>query len=173
MKSLFVAIDVQKYFINKHTAHIPERIHAALQKIQPTIEVAFSKFINKQSSSFTTQLNWHKMYEGPEIEIIPPLDEWEDRVQIFEKTSYSIFKASGFNDYLRSKEIKQIYFAGIDTEACVLASAFDCFDRGLATYVVEDLCASHAGDELHNAALKVIRQTMGSSALINSDDLVR
>ncbi len=48
---------------------------------------------------------------------------------------------------------------GYDINDCVLASAYDAIDRGLYTYVIEEL-SHHCddSDELKNAALVVLRR---------------
>ncbi len=60
--------------------------------------------------------------------------------------SYSVFfdnahrKSTGLGDYLKSRGIHEVYFAGLTTEYCVLYSAIDAIDLGFMVYVIADAC---------------------------------
>lgn len=45
MKNALIIIDVQKYFLNKHTKHIPEKIAKFLEKNRDFNFVLFFKFV--------------------------------------------------------------------------------------------------------------------------------
>ncbi len=65
-------------------------------------------------------------------------DKWID--------SYSAFfdnarrKSTGLFDYLKSREIKEIYICGVATDYCVLYSTIDALDLGLSVFVITDAC---------------------------------
>lgn len=60
--------------------------------------------------------------------------------------SYSAFfdnvrmRSTGLGDYLRSRNVTDVYFAGLTTEYCVLYSALDAIDLGFNVFVVIDAC---------------------------------
>ena len=60
--------------------------------------------------------------------------------------SYTIFftdgqsQSTGLHEYLQSKEIKEIYIAGLTTEYCVKYSVLDALKLGYNTYVIMDGC---------------------------------
>lgn len=49
-------------------------------------------------------------------------------------------KATGLGDYLRQKEVKEVYIAGLATDYCVKYSALDAHSLGFTTFVIEDAC---------------------------------
>ena len=61
--------------------------------------------------------------------------------------SYSAFfdnarkRSTGLEDYLRKMDAKELYFAGVATDYCVLYSAIDAIDLGFSVYVISDACA--------------------------------
>lgn len=62
------------------------------------------------------------------------------------------------------------YVAGWETDACVLGTCFDLFDRALTFKVVTDCVASKSIDA-HNGALAVMRRNFGEKALTTSSEI--
>lgn len=156
-KKALIIIDVQNYFINELTKSIPKKIADHISKHDYDF-IVFTKFINKKGSNFFKLLNWTKMLSGNETKVHNSLIKFSDKKNVFAKTSYSIFKARGFKEYLEKNKINSLYLCGIDTEACVLASAFEGFDLGFDVKIIKKLCSSHSGKILHNSALKIINK---------------
>jgi len=156
-KKALIIIDVQNYFVNELTKSLPEKIVRYINKTDYDF-VVFTKFINKKGSNFFKLLNWEKMLSGNETEIHNSLIKFCNKKNVFTKTNYSIFKAKGLAEYLRKNKISLLYLCGIDTEACVLASAFEAFDLGFDVKIIKELCSSHSGKSLHNSALKIIEK---------------
>jgi nicotinamidase/pyrazinamidase len=70
--------------------------------------------------------------------------------------SYSVFfdnarrKSTGLGDYLKSRPVTDLFFAGVATEYCVLYSALDAIDLGFNVFVIADACKPinlHPSDE--------------------------
>ncbi len=99
-----IIIDVQNYFVNELTKLIPEKIVKHINKVDYDF-IVFTKFINKKGSNYFKILNWEKMLSGKETEIHNSLIKFCDKKNVFAKTSYSIFKAKGLNEYLRKNKI--------------------------------------------------------------------
>ena len=57
---------------------------------------------------------------------------------------YSAFEATNVNleAYLRSRDVTELYIAGLATDYCVRASALDAASKGFATHVVTDAIAA-------------------------------
>lgn len=157
VKKALIIIDVQNYFVNELTKSIPEKIAKHMNKADYDF-IVFTKFINKKGSNFFKLLNWTKMLSGNETEIHNSLIKFSDKKNIFTKTSYSIFKAKGLSEYFKKNKISSLYLCGIDTEACVLASAFEAFDLGFDVKIIKELCSSHSGNSLHNSAFRIIEK---------------
>ncbi len=90
--------------------------------------------------------------------------------------SYSTFfdnarrRATGLEEFLRSREITHIFLAGLATDYCVKYSAMDALDLGFETYIIEDACRGierHPGDIDH--ALHIIKGLGGH--VCNSSDV--
>lgn len=47
-------------------------------------------------------------------------------------------KSTGLTDYLRGKEITQVYVAGLAADYCVYFTAKDALQEGFETYIIED-----------------------------------
>lgn len=63
-------------------------------------------------------------------------------------------------DFFKQENIHKIYLAGIDIDACVLASAFDGFDLGYDVKILQDFCLSHFGEEFNYFALKIMHKNL-------------
>ena len=70
--------------------------------------------------------------------------------------SYSAFfdnargKSTGLEEYLKTRNVSDLYLAGVATEYCVLYSAFDAVDLGFSVVVIADACRPinlHPSDE--------------------------
>jgi nicotinamidase/pyrazinamidase len=65
-------------------------------------------------------------------------DEWIDSYSAFFDNARQ--KSTGLGDYLESRNIKEIYIAGVATDYCVLYSVNDALDLGFKVNVIEDCC---------------------------------
>lgn len=59
---------------------------------------------------------------------------------------------------------------GIDTDACVMASALSLFEYGKVPRVLVDYCGSIAGLEYHNMALRILERNIGKDQLIRESN---
>ena len=66
---------------------------------------------------------------------------------------------------------KEVVIRGLDTESCVLKTAVNAFELGYTPLVVEDLCASHAGREAHEAGIFVASRFIGKKQIIRTGQL--
>jgi nicotinamidase/pyrazinamidase len=49
-------------------------------------------------------------------------------------------KATGLGEYLKEKQVTDVYIAGLATDYCVKATALDARALGFETYLIEDAC---------------------------------
>src|SRR3989338_4626505 len=113
MKKALVVVDVQKYFLNEKTSDIPKKIATYIRESDFDF-ILFSKFVNKKRSNWFRTLGWEKMTGPPDTDIHETLKEFADKNNVFEKTSYSVFKAQGFEKFLNKNDIEELYICGID-----------------------------------------------------------
>jgi nicotinamidase-related amidase len=72
---------------------------------------------------------------------------------VIQKTGYSGFTGTPLERVLFNKNIRQIVFCGVATDACVEATLRDAVDRGFDCVLVEDACAA-ATDESHERGVR-------------------
>ncbi len=158
MKKALIVIDVQNYFINEHTEHIPGLISNHLSRQNYDLLI-FTSFINKTDSNFSRILEWDKCFDAPDTDIVNELINRNQNIHIIRRSSYSAV-TNELEQLLNFSQIHQAFICGIDTDACVIATAFDLFDLGYNFEIIEELCASTEGEETHKAALKLMQRNL-------------
>ncbi len=169
MKNALLIIDVQKFFINEFTREVPNKI-ANFVETHKFDFVLFFKFVNSKDSNFVKYLDWQKMFDSPDIDIVPELEKFVTKDNVFTKSSFSAFKSEKFLKFLEDNEIKKLYICGFDTDGCVLSTALEGFDLGFEVKILQDLCASHHGEEYHKNTIKILKRN-AENLLANSTDL--
>lgn len=103
---------------------------------------------------------------SPITEIMPQLEvKPEDFLVV--KQRYSPFVGTDMEHIVRCLDIKAFFIVGVNTNNCVLSTAFEAFNRDIAVILLEDCCASMNGKEYHDNAVKQIQISLGWVA--NSD----
>lgn len=158
-KNALIVIDVQNYFVNDNTKILPQKI-AKFIKNNKFDFVLFTKFVNKEGSNFFKKLNWKKCTGSPDTDIHSALVKFVNKNNVFEKSTYSIFKCEKLAKFLKNNKITKLFLCGIDTDGCVLSSAYDGFDIGYDIEIFKNLCLSHCGEKLNNSALNIIEKNL-------------
>lgn len=156
MKKAIVIIDVQNMFINNKTKDIPEKITNHLEKNNYDY-IIFTRFINDKESQIYKKLKWNKCFESPDIDIHLKLKKYVNQNNIFDKNVYSIFKQKELLKLFKENDINNIYLCGLNSDACVLASAFEGFDLGFNIVILKELTATfHGSDNLHKHVIEIM-----------------
>ncbi|PLX20381.1 cysteine hydrolase [Candidatus Parcubacteria bacterium] len=158
-RNALIIMDMQKCFINDKTKKLSKMIKCHIEKNSYDF-VVFSKFQNKNTSSFATKLNWTKCIEENDREICEILKKTAKDNNVFEKKTYSIFKIKKFNNFLRERKVKKLYFCGIDLDACILASAYEAFDLGYDFEILFNLSGSTSEPNLFSQSRKIINRNL-------------
>lgn len=168
---LFV-IDVQNGFVNDESRHVVPVIADLIEQWETAGgPVLFSRYFNHPDSPFVRLLNWTALQDSPETDIVPELAEHAARAhEIVDKVKYSAFAMDVVNDF-RDHGWTDVVLCGIATDSCVLKTAADAFENGIAPWIVTDACASEAGDDVHQAGLTVARRMIGRRQLITMQDV--
>ena len=85
---------------------------------------------------------------------------------IVSKNRYSAFSHTGLGEQLHAAGVDTLVLAGLTTECCVAASAWDAFERDFHVFIAADACAAYEED-LHSSALKALAlsgATIGSTS---------
>lgn len=152
MKTALVIIDVQSYFLQKSPQDLPAKIANHIRHSDYDV-VVFTIFQNETNSNWVRTLHWTKSNSQEDLELPPEFKEFiQDNV--FIKHSYSAFKGEGFEEHLKTHKIQKLEICGIDLEACVLATAYEAFDKDYEVKVLFEL--SHSRADLDEAAKSII-----------------
>lgn len=162
MKRALVVIDVQSFFVRKAPADLPAKIAGYISKSNYDL-VVFTIFKNNDGSNWEKSLHWTKCKTLKDTELADELKPFKKKDNVFTKASYSAFKNEEFKQLLKEKGIERLEICGIDTDACVLATAFDAFDYGYEVKVLFDL--SYSTDGLDAPTQKIITRNMQSKNL--------
>ncbi|MFE1409171.1 isochorismatase family cysteine hydrolase, partial [Streptomyces sp. NPDC058770] len=129
-----------------------------------------------EGSPYETLIGWRALYGPPETDIVEELVPLTSRAgaQILDKKTYTALTDEGLA-LLDQLEVTDLVICGIATDACVLKTALDAFERGYIPWVVRDAVASnatrHPAQEVHNSALLHISRLVGASQLIEARDV--
>ncbi len=158
---MLLVIDVQKGFLGPHTKHIPRL--AEIEQRRHGLVVA-TRLLNPPNSPFRRFLDWHVMTDGePEYDLafIPGPDSI-----VIDKSRYSAVDDTLLR-ILSARGIGAVHLCGLKTDACLLKTALDLFEVGVAPIVLARLCATTAGPEAHAAALVLLARQIGPRCIIH------
>lgn len=126
---LLLVIDLQKDFKNPEYDDYINFIHKNRSKYDLVIGTQFK---NKKDSNFCTQLGYTDCMQPFPLEYHP------DKTYV--KSTYAFHLPKQFEGFT-------VHIMGQDQEACVLATCFDLWDRGINFKVLEDFVYSPAWEE--------------------------
>ena len=173
-KKALIIVDVQPGFLNERTSFIVDKIIKLIKTVPYDLYVD-TVFHAEKDSLWQAQQQWilpkdDATHTNQSIaEILRPLN-----LISFEKTTKSIFKdKSLLEKALKENDIKEVHLVGLDTNDCILASAYEAFDLGFLTYVIEECCQSSSSDRLHSHALELLRhQCMTNNSCIEQIEFI-
>ncbi len=172
-KKALIVVDVQPAFLNERNEYIVDNILRLLDRIKYDAFVV-ATFHAEKGSLWEIQQKW-TCPKGDRTETIEKLSE---KLKAFspimvEKETKSVFKGDkDIAKILEGKDIEEVHVVGLDTNDCVLATAYEAFDRGFVTYVIEECCQSSSSDVLHQQALKILQgQDMTNNSCSEDVDL--
>jgi nicotinamidase-related amidase len=163
-KALFV-VDAQPDTLEQRaTSHI-DSIIKLICNTKYNLYVAASYHADK-NSMFFKQGGWFL----PEIsaglvdgEIIANIRQTGRPIVALTKTARSCFKSNEaieLEQSLSENQVEEVHIVGFDIDDCVMATAYDCIDRGYYTFIIEEACGRYDGDQnLIDAAIKILRKS--------------
>lgn len=160
-RSALVLVDVQHGFVDERTRRVLDPIRTLLGRRWGL--VVATQFTNMPGSLYRSELDWHDMSSGTHgQQTLGWIDDAADVVVT--KSGYSA--AASLMPELSAVGITEATLAGVDTDACVLATAFGLWDAGIRVCIEASACASGGGLELHNSALNIARQVFGPTSVV-------
>jgi nicotinamidase-related amidase len=159
MKTALLVIDVQSYFLKRSPKELPMRI-ANYIKSSNYDYIGFTVFRNKDGSNWEKTLGWDKSKRNEDVQLPIDFEDLATPENTFEKYTYSALKQISLIERLKAEDIETIDICGIDTDACVLATAYEAFDEGYRTKILFELCYSRANlqEETKSIALRTIQK---------------
>lgn len=165
---ILIAVDVQNGFL-KTPEHVEKAKQIAdLAKYGKFDKVIATKIINYTGSMYEKCFNWSALKTPDETDIYSPLKAVAD--EVFTKTTYNCVNDK-FLKLLRclnhGELPERVYVCGLDTDACILATAIGLFDNNIVPMVLENYCFSTGGENYHKAALTCFERTIGVNQINN------
>lgn len=157
MATALLIVDVQHYFMQDAPADLPVKITGHYQATSYDT-VAFTVFRNHPKSNFIESLKWDKCGEEKDTVLPTAFKDMQQADNVFERAAYSAFKTTELDTFLKQRNIERLVLCGIDTDACVLATAFEAFDLGYHVKVDFDL--TYSSGDLEHSARNIIRRSI-------------
>jgi nicotinamidase-related amidase len=156
-KKALIIVDVQPAFVRPHNQHIIQNIQALLANVpyDAYVETVFSA---EKDSLWDIQQQWI----CPEDENTHTVPELQDLLAAkkalkVRKSTRSSFKGNqDLVAYFNDEGIEEVHIVGLETNDCVLATAFDAFDADFPVYVLEECCES-ATEGRHQMGVDLLR----------------
>jgi nicotinamidase-related amidase len=115
---------------------------------------------NRLTLGRRSTVNDHNIAGSPGTEIIPSLYRSGDYV-IENKKRLDCFLGTDLEILLRTLGVRTTVLMGINTNTCVLNTAFTAFNKDFQVIVVSDCVASMYGDDLHVFGLENVKRCLG------------
>jgi nicotinamidase-related amidase len=159
MSNALLVVDVQRYFMKDAPQDLPQRV---VNHIDATSydHVVFARFKNEPDSNFVKLLKWTKCATDNDAELPEEFANLAHKDNVFTRATYSAFKTTGLDEYLREREVERLVVCGVDTDACVLATAFEAFDLGY--HVKIDFNLTYSSNDLRKAAMLIAEKNITS-----------
>lgn len=167
-KKALIVVDTQPDFLDDRNKYIINNISALLKKIKYDLYIE-AVFYTEKGSVWDKQEKFI-LPKGKNIKTVDKLAKVLKKYKPMKtlKQTKSAFKGEDIDlvSLLKEKKITEVHVVGTETNDCVLATAFDAFDLGFITYVIEECCQS-SSNELHQIGLIVLRkQNMTNNSII-------
>ena len=115
---------------------------------------------NRLTPERRSTVNEHNLVGSPGTEIIPVLRKPTDYV-IDNKKRLDCFMGTDLDMLLGSLGIKTLCLMGVNTNTCVLNTAFTAHNKDYRAVVLSDCVASMYGDDLHELGLQNVKRCLG------------
>ena len=170
--SVLVVVDMQNGFVKPASAYVVPHVVDLVRRWQDAGgATVFTRFFNAPGSQYERLVKWTKVAEAPETDIIDDLQPYAARATaVIDKKGYTLFTPEA-EALVADRGWQNIVICGLTTESCVCKTAVDAFERDLTPWVVTDASGTHAGADVNEAGLIVIRRFIGAGQLITSEQI--
>jgi len=165
-RALFI-IDVQPGFIKPEHPHIVENVISLIKEGDYDVFV-LAEFRAPRGSMWDMQAEWTFNHAPTPAEITDLLDP-KKTIKVMKSTKSVFVMKPYLAAELRTKDIEEVHIVGYDTGDCVLATAYNAFDLGFYSYVIEEATDSSEAASLRDAALEILR----NGEMTNRSELIK
>ncbi|GAA1384114.1 isochorismatase family cysteine hydrolase [Catellatospora chokoriensis] len=170
-RAVLVVVDMQQGFVHPNSAYVVPRVVDLVKRWSDAGgALLFTRFQNWSDSPFERFFNWSALMSSPQTDLVPELEPYAATSAMVDKPFYTPFTAEG-ESLISANGWTDLVICGLTTESCVLKTAVDTFERHLTPWVVADACATHAGQQAHEAGLLVLSRFIGRGQIVTLADL--
>jgi nicotinamidase-related amidase len=117
-------------------------------------------FWGGKKSAVRARSHEHNLFGAPGTQIVPELFAPSDIV-VDSKKRYSAYMHTDLEFVLRDLGARTVLLAGVNTNSCILCSAFETVNRDFELVVMKDCVDSMDGEDAHRMALTLIETCLG------------
>lgn len=174
METLLIIVDVQRGFVTPATRDALAPIRALARSWPASAPVVMSRFHNQPGGSYETLLQWYKLRDEPDTDLVPDLDEVANRpgTLVVDKYGYTAF-TDGVRAMAAGNGVTDVVVCGLDTDTCVLKTVVDVFEADLRPWLASDCCASNGGPAEHETGLHLARRFIGTQQVRPAAEILR
>lgn len=167
---VLLVVDMQNGFLGRRSQHVLPSVLKLVEEFKKRgLPIVFTRFHNNPGSQYERLIDWTRLRTSPETDLHSNLEPYA--TEVVDKDIYSAFTPS-FTAMVEKNRWRTIAICGVATDGCVLKTAVDAFERGLLPLVISDACASHAGEDVHNAGLMLLGRFIGKQQLMDTETLL-
>lgn len=165
-KKCLIIVDMQRGFLNQYTQDLPGKIAQFIQHHPAIDSIVATRYNNTPETACYKLGQWKSCMAGtPDTELSAEIRPYVQR--IFDKNTFSGFTPE-LKTFLQQNAFQKVYFCGVNTDCCVLATVFSCYDNVQDCTVISDLCGSTLGEKSHHHALTLLQENITSQRVIAS-----
>lgn len=168
MKECMFIIDCQLGMLNDYNKSFPSMFNNALNKENEHRQYDYyiqSLYANDTSTPCYRD-GWKKcMTDSDDYNSFISNDFKLDKT--FVKNTYSSCTPEVF-EYFKANNITTVYLCGISTNCCVLATAFELYDKGFKVYLLEDMCTASSKDK-QMAGITTFKACFGEESVVTNE----
>lgn len=154
--------------MNDQVKHLPKNIAEFIENHRIFDNIVATRYCNNSNTACYKLGSWKEcMYGTSDVDLSPFIVPYVKR--IFDKTTYSGFTPE-FKEFLLNENFDKVYFCGVNTDCCVLATVFSCYDNIQDCAVIADLCASTLGQKKHEHAIELMKDNITPQRIVYTSD---
>ena len=164
-KLTVLVIDPQIGWLNDFTGRVFSAISGFVKEYDLEENTVISVFSNTRESKFRSLMpNWEGFRKTADRRIVSQLDFRPFKV--YPRQTYGM-PPSFWKDLGRNRTAN-LLITGVETDASIIKTAMDSFDRGISSWIITRLVGSTYGENGQRAGLAIARKVLGRDHVLES-----